>query len=300
MNSLFRYTINIIEAFFLCLWIIICRLIGIDLASSLGSKILKIIGPLSKFDKRAEINIKKIFPTLNAIEQKNIKKNMWDNLGRNLGEFSFANRLNPYNNQSINSYKNKPRFIIEGQEYIDDICKMKTGAIFFSAHIGNWEICPLILSGKNLKVTSIYRHANNPLNEKIIQWLRKGISIYAPKGPGGAKTLFKVLRNKEFAAILADQKLNEGKLINFLGHPAKTATAIGELAIKLSIPIVPIHVQRINGATFKYIIEKPIINKKDNDNHDEELINLLKIINKTLEKWVLKCPEQWLWIHNRW
>ncbi|MAC40589.1 MAG: hypothetical protein CMJ05_02200 [Pelagibacterales bacterium] len=70
MNSLFRYTINIIEAFFLCLWIIICRLIGIDLASSLGSKIVKIIGPLSKFDKRAEINIKKIFPTLNAIEQK--------------------------------------------------------------------------------------------------------------------------------------------------------------------------------------------------------------------------------------
>ena len=42
------------------------------------------------------------------------------------------------------------------------------------------------------------------------------------------------------------------------------------------------------------------MNKKDNDNHDEELIKLLNTINKTLENWVLKCPEQWLWIHNRW
>ena len=74
MNSLFRYTINIIEAFFLCLWIIICRLIGIDLASSLGSKILKIIGPLSKFDKRAEINIKKYFLHLMLLNKKILKK----------------------------------------------------------------------------------------------------------------------------------------------------------------------------------------------------------------------------------
>ena len=300
MKPLFINIIYIIEAFFLAIWIIICRLIGIDFASALGSKILKIIGPLSKFDKRAEDNIKKIFPALNIEEKNNIKNNMWDNLGRNIGEFAFAKKLNPYNNQRLNSYKNKPRFIIEGQQYIEDICNLKTGAIFFSAHIGNWEICPLILTGKKLKVTSIYRHANNPFNEKIIQWLRKGISFYAPKGPSGAKKLFKVLRNKEFAAILADQKLNEGMLIDFLGHPAKTATAIGELSLKLSIPLVPIHVQRIKGATFKYIIEKPIMIPKNNYNHDKELLILLNKINKTLERWILKCPEQWLWIHNRW
>ena len=300
MRPLLINIIYIIEAFCLCIWITICRLIGIDFASSLGSKIVKFIGPLSKFDTRAEMNLKKIFPSLNIEEQKIIKKNMWDNLGRNIGEFAFANKLNPYNDQNINSFKKESRFIIEGQQYLEDINHKETGAIFFSAHIGNWEICPLILTGKGLKVTSIYRHANNPLNEKIIQRLRKGISFYAPKGPSGAKTLFKVLRKKEFAAVLVDQKLNEGVLIDFLGHPAKTATAIAELSLKLSIPVVPIHVQRIKGATFKYIIEKPIINSKKNHNHEEEVLSLLNKINKTIEKWILKCPEQWLWIHNRW
>jgi lauroyl/myristoyl acyltransferase len=65
MRSLLINITYIIEAFCLCLWIAICRLIGIDFASSLGSKIVKFIGPLSKFDTRAEKNLKKIFPTLN-------------------------------------------------------------------------------------------------------------------------------------------------------------------------------------------------------------------------------------------
>ena len=300
MKKLLVNIMYILEAFFLCLWLIICKLLGIDLASKLGSIIAKFIGPITKFDKRATHNINKIYPNLNIIEHKKFKKEMWDNLGRNIGEFVFAKKLNPYNTENINSINNKPRFTIEGEEYLKEIYKTKKGVIFFSAHIGNWEICPLILSAKDLKVTSIYRHANNPINEKIIQWLRQGISIYSPKGPSGAKTLFKVLRNNEFAAILADQKLNEGKIVNFLGHPAKTATAIAELSLKLSIPIIPIHVERIKGAKFKYIIEKPIYNLKKNYNHEEELNLLLEKINKIIGKWILKKPSQWLWIHNRW
>ena len=300
MKLLLTKFIFLIEGFFLCLWILICRTIGIDFASNLGSVLAKIIGPLSKFDIRAQKNIKKIFPNIKIKEQNKIIRGMWDNLGRNIGEFPFANKLNPYKSKKINSLNNGPRFVIEGKQHLENIYHNQSGAIFFSAHIGNWEICPLILSGKDLKVTSIYRHANNPINEKIIQWMRKGISIYAPKGPTGAKTLFKALRKKEFVAILADQKLNEGELIDFLGHPAKTATAIAELSLKLSIPIIPIHVERIKGASFRYIIDKPIINLKKNYNHKEELIFLLNKINKKIEKWIRENPEQWLWIHNRW
>jgi len=300
MKKLLIYIIYLLESFILCLWIVVCRIIGIDLASNLGSLIFKLIGPMTKFDSRAKENINKIFPNLDINSQRKIKREMWDNLGRNIGEFVFANKLNPYDTKNINSIKNKPRFIIEGEDYLNEVYKTKKGVIFFSAHIANWEICPLILSARDLKVTSIYRHANNPISEKIIQWLRRGISYYAPKGPSGAKTLFKVLRNNEYAAILADQKLNEGKLIQFLSHPAKTATAIAELSLKLSIPIVPIHLERIKGAKFKYIIEKPIYNNKNNANHNEELNLLLEKINDIISKWIIKNPSQWLWIHNRW
>ena len=85
MKKLLVSIIYIIESVFLLLWIIICRLIGIDLSSKLGSLIIKFIGPITKFDKRATDNINKIYPDLSLEAHKKLKKEMWDNLGRNIG-----------------------------------------------------------------------------------------------------------------------------------------------------------------------------------------------------------------------
>ena len=35
-------------------------------------------------------------------------------------------------------------------------------------------------------------------------------------------------------------------------------------------------------------------------NHDDKVKMILLKINNKIEKWILKNPEQWLWIHNRW
>ena len=300
MKIIIRNTTYIIEASIFILWILFCKLLGINYASSLGGQLAKFFGPFTILDKRATNNLKKVFPQADKTKLTQIRLGMWENLGRTLAELAFANKLNPYKNKGINSYKNKPRFSIIGEKYIDDLNNNNRGAILFSAHIGNWEICPLITTRKNLETTSIYRHANNPINERVIQWLRKGICHYAPKGPTGAKTIFKVLRNKQYAAVLADQKLNEGKLINFLGHPAKTATAIAELSIKLSLPIVPVHVIRVKGPTFKYVAEKPIKMPSKKLDHEEKVLYILNRVNEIMGKWILNNPEQWLWIHNRW
>ncbi len=282
----------LIEAILLLFWIILCKIIGIKLSSFVGGKIAQFIGPLTKLDNIANSNLTKVFPNLSNKKISIIKNNMWNNIGRNTGELIFANKLNPY--------LDKKKFSIIGKKYLEDLKKNKSGAILFSAHIGNWEICPLIITRRGEEVTSIYRHANNPITEKIIQRLRKGICLYAPKGPKGANTLFKVLRQKKYAAILADQKLNEGESIKFLGHPAKTATAIAELSIRLSVPIIPVHVERIKGVKFKYIVEKPIKIDSKEMNHDDKVKMILLKINNKIEKWILKNPEQWLWIHNRW
>ena len=52
---------------------------------------------------------------------KKISLKMWDNLGRTIAEMSFANKLNPYKTDKINSYNNKPRFIIQGKKHIEEL-----------------------------------------------------------------------------------------------------------------------------------------------------------------------------------
>jgi len=293
MKTFLLQTTYIIETILLLIWILLCRTLGIKLSSNIGGKLAESIGPITKFDKTAEKNLKKVFPKLNKKKVENIKKNMWNNIGRNAGELIFAKNLDPYVDK-------KNRFEIIGEKYLKNLINKNSGAILFSAHIGNWEICPLIMTRRGEEVTSIYRHANNPYTEIIIQKLRKSICLYAPKGPKGANILFKTLRQKKYAAVLADQKLNEGLSINFLGFPAKTASAIAELSIRLSVPIIPVHVERIKGVKFKYIIEKPIELPNSKLKHKDKVLFILLKINKIIEKWIIKKPEQWLWIHNRW
>ena len=299
MKIIIKYSLYLVESLILILWIIFCKLIGINFASHIGAKIGRYIGPFTKLDKIAENNLKKIFPENNKNYLDSIKLGMWENLGRNIAEFPFISKLDPFKVNGINSYKNKPRFTVVGKKNILGL-KKNIGGLLYSAHIGNWEIGPLISTKLDLETTAIYRHANNPINNIIIQWLRKDICEYAPKGPEGAKTIFKVLRNKNYVALLVDQKLNEGKLINFLGYPAKTATAIAEFSIKLSLPIIPIQIIRIKGPTFKCIIEKPLEIPNKNFSHDEKVKYILDKINENMGNWIIKNPDQWLWIHNRW
>ena len=123
--------------------------------------------------------------------------------------------------------------------------KKKKGNHFFSAHFGNWEIGPYVINKLNTELMGIYRKSNNFYVDKLIQKYRNKKTTYVPKGDLGAKKSFMV--KKEGLALLMDQKLNEGVNINFLGKPAKTATAIAELAIRMNLDIVPIKLLRINN-----------------------------------------------------
>jgi len=61
MKILIANTLYIIEAFFFILWILFCKLLGINYASLIGGKLAKLLGPLTNLDKRALNNLKKIF-----------------------------------------------------------------------------------------------------------------------------------------------------------------------------------------------------------------------------------------------
>ena len=39
---------------------------------------------------------------------------------------------------------------------------------------------------------------------------------------------------------------------------------------------------------------------KFKNGHEDKVLKILYEINKTMENWILKNPDQWLWIHNRW
>ena len=271
------------------------KAVGKKKARYIISKIFAVIGPFTKFNKRASYNINYIWPKLSEKKKQNILLRMWETLGVNIGEFIFLGKYDPF---LCKETKVVGKRLIE--KIIKENQKKNKGIIFFSAHFGSWEKIPIVLNKLGLEILSIYRKSNNNLIDKFIQNIRSDFGNYTPKGDKGAKKIFLWLRKGKSVALLMDQKLNEGVKVNFLNKPAYTATAIAELAIRMNLDIVPIKIIRKSANSTEIVFFNKIKLPKGKTEHQKKVRMILESINLQISSWIKKNPEQWLWIHRRW
>src|SRR5437868_15106006 len=71
------------------------RAIGLDRASRLGGWIGRNIFPLLPPDRVARANLAAAFPEKSHKERDDIRRTMWDNLGRVVGEYPHLGRFSP-------------------------------------------------------------------------------------------------------------------------------------------------------------------------------------------------------------
>lgn len=273
----------IAEAFLLILVLAISKSLPPATASNMGGWIGRHLGPRLAASRKARANIQMVFPKKSKQDIEKILRGMWDNLGRVMMEY-------PHIEKIAKDYTD-----IVGLEIFKE--NEFTTPIFISGHIGNWEICPpAFWLQTGIKVNPVYRAPNNPFADLILNKKRSmnGALKPIPKSRAGTRRLIKTLQDGEGVGILIDQKFNEGIKVNFFGHPAMTSDHFAALAQKFKSPIIPLHMERINGINFRITVSKPIdIEGKT----PEEIVIQTHTI---LEDWITKRPEQWLWLHRRW
>ena len=226
-----------------------------SVASSIGGKFLSVIGPRLKKYQIAKKNIKKAFPDKGDKEVDTIISCMWENLGRVAAEYPHLKKFDLYNTSSLKDLSVK----VFGKQYIEQLRDDQKPGIFFSAHLGNWEINAMSAVQKGLPLTLVYRKPNNPFSDFLVKKARSHITdSFAAKGKDGARKAIKVLSQGGHLAMLVDQKMNDGISVPFFGINAMTAPAIAELAIKFNCPIVPARVKRIKGTKFEMRLYPPI------------------------------------------
>jgi len=282
----------ILEAPWVWLGIVFFRLLKIENASNLAGKIAVFVGKKIAVNKLAMSNLNKALPHLDDYQKNAIIDDMWDNLGRIVGEFPHVCTM------SVDEILKHVEVSTETQKNIEELVAQNRGGIIFSAHFGNWEVGPKVLVKYGLKIKTFYRPLNNPLVEKMTFSMR-GIDMIE-KGSNGNRQLITALKNKEFIVIMADQKVSDGELIKFFHDDAFTATSIAKIALKYNVPLIPGCIFRVNKK-FKFLlkIEKPLEFDKKNSLNSEASKLTLKI-NQKIEEWVSENPGQWFWVHNRW
>lgn len=275
----------VLEALFLAVGLLFFRLLPLDMASEIGGLLARILGPLSRAHTTATRNLEAALPELNERQRKKILRDMWDNIGRVIGEYPHLTRDTM-----------RRRIMFEGIEHLQEVMFSGKGAIFVSGHFANWEIAPLTAALNKVPLVLIYRAANNPASEWVIRAIRgKFCRALYGKGSEGARNMLKDLKAGYPVGMLVDQKMNDGKPIPFFGRDAMTATAATSLAIRMQVPLLLARVVRTDGAYFHVSLEAPI-NYSRNTDPAQAMLEL----HKQFEEWIREYPSQWFWVHNRW
>jgi KDO2-lipid IV(A) lauroyltransferase len=271
------------------------RCLGPVNASNLGGWLARGFGPMLAVSKVADANLRHAFPEFPDAERARIIRAVWDNLGRTAAEMPHL--------AALRRCPAGPGWEIEGEAHIEKLRSAGGQALFFSGHLGNWEMILPIAAGLGFPVSGFYRAASNARANAIIQSLRqqalgRHVVMFA-KGAQGARAALTHLQEGGSLGLLVDQKMNDGIAVPFFGRAAMTAPAIAQFALRFHAPILPVHVLRLGPARFRMICEPPLDIVRTGDKKTDTATILLAV-NATLERWIREKPESWLWLHRRW
>ncbi|CAM3483720.1 lauroyl acyltransferase [Thalassospira profundimaris] len=265
-------------------------LLPIDVASNFGGWLLRTLGPKVGQTKKARNNLIAAFPEKSADEIQQIIIGMWDNLGRSLGEIPHLHKMRP----------GGPRIEVVGIENGRLAENGENPGLYFSGHIGNWEVAMSIPTALDRDMMCVYRAPDNPWVDNLFIRARKMFrGELVKKGPDGARKLTRFLKEGGSACMLVDQKMADGIAVPFFGRDAMTAPALAQFSIKYDAPVIPVRVERLNGAHFRMTFYPALDVPKTGDRH-ADILAIMTEVNAVMESWIRERPEQWLWLHRRW
>ena len=271
------------------------RALGPVTSSNLFGALFRAVGPWLPGSRVAHGNLRLALPELDAQARRRVVRGVWDNLGRTVGELPHI--------ADFQQTASGPGWELIGAEILRRLAEKGGPMIFFSGHVGNWEVLPIVAAAHGLAFAPFYRPVENrQLDAMLIDLRRQAVRVEVPmfaKGAAGARQSLVHLSRGGRLGFLMDQKMNDGIEARFFGRPAMTAPALAVLALRLRCPVIPGYVERTGPARFRLTCEQPL-DLPDTGDRAADIASLTQAVNDAMERWIRAKPESWLWLHRRW
>jgi KDO2-lipid IV(A) lauroyltransferase len=192
---------------------------------------------------------------------------------------------------------------VEGREHLDWLVEHGKGAVFVTAHAGNWEILAAWLSRRGYPVNVVAREARHSHAERILQSHRDAAGVRVFTKYRSARAMMAVLLRGEGLGILADvDTRGEGIFVDFFGLPAHTPTGPARLAAKTGAPLVVGFIARTGPRRHRIVVNPPVtvVDGKPPGGDEKDIPGAVRYYTREIERWVRRYPDQWVWTHRRW
>lgn len=225
-------------------------------------------------------------------KKKNIAREVFENLGKNLVEVA---SLSKFNSKNIDTYiKSK------GLDVIEDLIRRGKGGIVVSAHLGNWELLAHYFAIKGYSVNVIARRIRMEDFERFLDRIRKRHKVNILYRDASAKDVIALLKKNEFIGMMPDQDMDSvsGVFVDFFGRPSFTPNGPAVLNLLTGAPIIPCFIVRRKFG-HEILIERPIEMTVTGDK-DKDILENTGRYTQVIENYIRKFPSQWVWFHERW
>jgi KDO2-lipid IV(A) lauroyltransferase len=175
----------------------------------------------------------------------------------------------------------------------------RKGAVMVSAHYGNWELMAMAFGIMVKPVNIIVKQLSNDLVDRRMNELRTLMGNRVVYDGQALREGLRLLADGGVLAILSDQSDSSATYFGeFLGRRATIFQGAAFFALKAKVPLF-VGMCRQNGAG-KYKIEMQEINTSDLTYNKADIATLALRYTRVIEEYILRWPEEWFWLHNRW
>lgn len=192
--------------------------------------------------------------------------------------------------------------IIEGENFLQEALAAGKGAYILCLHMGSWEAMGGALTRLGYRSNVVVKKVGSEkVNQFVIDLREKNgfYSILKRKKGDGKKGINNALKKNELVGFVMDQARPGEPLLPFFSKPAKTNTSFAAIWKQNPAPILPIYILRQEAGRHSIKV-KPILKLPVSGDEKEDIMQHSIIFNKIMENIIRDCPEQYLWMHNRW
>ncbi|MGA8938207.1 MAG: lysophospholipid acyltransferase family protein [Acidobacteriaceae bacterium] len=267
------------------------RRVARAVGAGIGAVAWTLLGRLRRVGMR---NLEMAFPEKPEAEREAILRGVYRSLGWELGEFC---KMSGY------SAEQASKFIrYEGLEHYLAARAKGNGVLVLTGHLGAWELSSFYHSLMGYPMSLVIRRLDNPLVDKFVNRIRCLHGNRVIHKDDFARGLLTAMQRGETVGILMDTNMTppQGVFVPYFGVEACTAAGMARVALHSSAAVLPgflVWEATENKYVLRFGEELELIRTGDGA---RDILANTALFTATIEGYVRRYPEQWLWVHRRW
>lgn len=267
-------------------------LLPVDRASSLGRWLARRLGPRQDKSRIIRRNLELAFPDKTEAEREDLLLGVWGNMGAVAAEYPHLKR--------IGGSEADDRLQIEVLGEIEALRDSGKPAVFVSGHISNWELAAAAATRQGVPLSVVYTPPQNPWHERMLRHFREALNCRLLPRADSMRALIRELNEGRSIGLVMDQRVDSGTPIPFFGLPKLSTLIPARLALRFGCELVPLRIQRLEGARFKATFFPPVRPDDETAGEVDRAVQMTRKLNLMFEEWIRENPEDWFCTKRRW